>query len=87
MKPVRFYCVVVLVFLVVPTSFDSSKAGESVQALTRSSSQAKALAYAVVGANFNPSLNMQEAADFLLTPALLQQEVVSGGVVITFPGQ
>ena len=35
--------------------------------------------------NFEPSLEMKEVTDFLLTPALLVQEAVSRGVVLTYP--
>lgn len=36
---------------------------------------------------FRPSLEMKENVDFLLTPALLVQEVMSGEVVITYPSE
>lgn len=35
--------------------------------------------------NFMPSILMKENVDFLLTPALLVQEVLSDDVVITYP--
>ncbi len=35
--------------------------------------------------NFKPSIMMKENVDFLLTPALLVQEVLSDDVVITYP--
>lgn len=35
--------------------------------------------------NFDASLRMKEEVDFLLTPALLVQEVLQGGVVVTYP--
>ena len=34
---------------------------------------------------FQPSLEMKENADFLLTPALLFQEAISNDIVITYP--
>src|SRR6266700_6559360 len=37
--------------------------------------------------NFVPSLEMKECTDFLLTPALLVQEVISDGVLITYPSE
>jgi hypothetical protein len=37
--------------------------------------------------NFQPSLEMRENVDFLLTPALLVQEALSEDVVITYPGE
>jgi len=37
--------------------------------------------------NFSPSLNAREAADFLLTPAILTQEAISDSVVPTYPSE
>lgn len=34
---------------------------------------------------FEPSLEMKENVDFLLTPAILVQEALSGHVVLTYP--
>jgi len=39
----------------------------------------------VARSHFAPSLEMKENVDFLLTAALLVQEAVSGGVVMTYP--
>ena len=36
---------------------------------------------------FQPSLEMKENVDFLLTPALLVQEAISQGVIITYPSE
>jgi len=36
---------------------------------------------------FEPSLEMKENVDFLLTPALLVQEAISEDVVITYPSE
>ena len=36
---------------------------------------------------FSPSLEMKENVDFLLTPALLVQEAISEGVIITYPSE
>jgi len=36
---------------------------------------------------FRPSLEMKENADFLLTPALLMQEVLSDEIVTTYPSE
>ncbi len=36
---------------------------------------------------FAPSLEMKENAGFLLTPALLVQEIISEDVVVTYPGE
>lgn len=48
---------------------------------------ARQLVFETIAGNFISSLDMQEAADFLLTPALLQQEVVSAGVFVTYPNE
>jgi len=37
--------------------------------------------------NFRVSLEMRENVDFLLTPALLVQEAISHGVVVTYPAE
>ena len=42
------------------------------------------VANAVMG-NFEPSLEMRESVDFLLTPAFLVQEALSEDVVLTYP--
>ncbi len=36
---------------------------------------------------FEPSLEMKENADFLLTPALLVQQAISEDIVITYPSE
>jgi hypothetical protein len=36
---------------------------------------------------FDPSLEMKENVDFLLTPALIVQQAVSDNVVITYPSE
>ena len=46
----------------------------------------KALSRVPTG-NFQTSLEMKENVDFLLTPALLVQEVISDNVVITYPSE
>lgn len=38
-----------------------------------------------MGGNFGMSQEMKENVDFVLTPALLMQEIVSDDVVITYP--
>ena len=35
----------------------------------------------------SPSLRVKENVDFFLTPALLVQEAISEGVIITYPGE
>jgi len=37
--------------------------------------------------NFKPSLEMKECTDFLLTPALIVQEILSENVVVTYPSE
>jgi hypothetical protein len=37
--------------------------------------------------NFQTSLEMKENVDFLLTPALLVQEIISDDVLITYPSE
>ncbi len=46
----------------------------------------KILSRAPLG-NFQTSLEMKENVDFLLTPALLVQEVMSDDIVITYPSE
>jgi hypothetical protein len=41
----------------------------------------------LVGGGFEASLAMKENVDFLLTPALLSQEAVSAGVIMTYPSE
>ncbi len=41
----------------------------------------------IAGDSFASSLEMKENVDFLLTPALLVQDVVSEGVVVTYPSE
>lgn len=36
---------------------------------------------------FEPSLEMKENVDFLLTPALLVQEAISKDIVVTYPSE
>ena len=48
---------------------------------------ARRLASQQMSRNFDPSLEMKENADFLLTPALLLQEAISENVVITYPSE
>lgn len=56
---------------------------------TRQEEQDRALAENIASGyiikNFTPSLEMKEKADFLLTPALLMQGVVSDGILLTYP--
>ena len=48
---------------------------------------AKGLAGREMSGNISPSLNAREAADFLLTPAILTQESISENVLITYPSE
>jgi hypothetical protein len=49
------------------------------------SEMANKLAARQVSGGFASSLKSREAAEFLLTPAILVQENISDGVVITYP--
>lgn len=40
-----------------------------------------------VAGNFTPSLEMKENVDFLLTPALLVQEIISDDLMVTYPSE
>lgn len=46
---------------------------------------ANRVAHDQVMGNFLPSIEMKESAEFLLTPALLVQELLESGVVGTYP--
>jgi hypothetical protein len=52
-------------------------------------SQRQAMAKQIVSrqttSNFEPSLEMKEDVDFLLTPALLVQESISDDIILTYP--
>jgi hypothetical protein len=48
---------------------------------------ARTLASSKVSEFFAVSLNAREAADFLLTPAILTQEAISDGVLLTYPSE
>jgi hypothetical protein len=48
---------------------------------------AKRLATGPAVANFAPSLETREVADFLITPALVIQEAISEQVVPTYPSE
>jgi len=50
-------------------------------------SAAKRLAAKNVEGYFDSSLYSMESVDFLLTPALLVQEAISDGIVITYPAE
>jgi hypothetical protein len=48
---------------------------------------ARTLATRRMSENFVPSLKSRESADFLLTPAILMQEAITEGVVLTYPSE
>jgi len=64
---------------------DPSRGPATTPQRDRLDADARRLAFGSVEGNFISSLEMQEAADFLLTPALLEQEAISDSVVITYP--
>ena len=47
----------------------------------------KTIASNYVNGNFASSLDAMENSDFILTPALLVQEVISSNVVIAYPNE
>lgn len=49
--------------------------------------QAESIAGRRVTEDVTPSLTAKEAADFLLTPALLMQEAISETSVVTYPSE
>jgi hypothetical protein len=49
--------------------------------------RARRIAENRMAVNFSPSLQVKEATDFLLTQALLMQQAVSEGVIITYPSE
>ena len=80
-------CVVIASLLVGP---DTGEAGrqESEGIARRAGNQlAERLATGNLGGNFAPSLQSKEFADFLLTPALLMQEVICEDSIITYPSE
>jgi hypothetical protein len=46
---------------------------------------AESLVGSIMSSTFNQSLESQQATDFLLTPALLVQEALIEGVVLSYP--
>jgi hypothetical protein len=53
----------------------------------RQASSAERVANAVVSSPFKASLEMKENVDFLLTPALVMQQAVSGDGAIIYPSE
>jgi len=83
--------VAVVLMLFVPASIGDRQAPQPSQRPATSlqnrndETTAREMADRSVKAQFQPSLDMKEAADFLLTPALLVQESISSGIVLTYP--
>ena len=91
-KGFRILLIVGLVFLFDPSSEGNEQlqprtlAGSAMQLADRQAA-ARRIATGYAAGNFRPSLEMKEAVDFLLTPAFLIQEAISGGVVPTYPSE
>lgn len=66
-------------------SGDSAKPDQIVRKTERSADAAQKIAANYLRGNFEPSLEMKECADFLLTPALIVQELLSDGSIVTYP--
>ncbi|MGA2543220.1 MAG: hypothetical protein ABSG78_16845 [Verrucomicrobiota bacterium] len=69
----------VLLFLLGGAAFGGAGPGN------RDSETASRLAQGTVMRSFAPSLQAKESADFLLTPALLVQEILSDKTIVTYP--
>ena len=59
-----------------PTDIEQRSQSAALQVATRSAT-----------AGFKPSLEMKENVDFLLTPSLLMQEVLSDEIITTYPSE
>lgn len=69
-----------------PVAGDSPELGKTVVAPKRRE-RLPEQAIAGIKGSFDASLEMRENADFLLTPALLIQEAISEGIVVTYPSE
>ena len=81
--PVIVLIIVIMLLLFFQFAFAGNAA--SVRNRRQSNSQPEFLQSAL--SNFQTSLEMKENVDFLLTPALIVQEVISEDVVITYPSE
>ena len=90
--------VMTLAFLVVGSYYAAGASkGERLTASSRAEpardpeAQAKQAAFEAAtrtaAMGFAPSLEMKENTDFLLTPALLVQEVLSDDLIVTYPSE
>jgi hypothetical protein len=94
---IKLQAVVLVIVVLFILSFKQAPAGNSVPAPNRSRATTplksgqglESLRKSLRGStgNFQTSLEMKENVDFLLTPALLVQEVISEDVVITYPSE
>jgi len=92
-----FVCAVVLVAIVTVFWFAVARGGNDASAPKRPDTEVSILERAhpevrrqilrATMQSFEPSLEMKENVDFLLTPALLVQEAISEDVVITYPSE
>lgn len=84
-----FVCAVWLVLFVRISGEGIS--GEAITASAISNPRQKEIAEGLLadamGGDFASSLEMKEATDFLITPALLVQEALLNDVVITYPAE
>src|SRR5437667_2681366 len=79
-------------FLLLTTGFNADVAGsisedEMLPARRGGNASAEQLAARYLGDNFASSLVSKEFVDFLLTPALVVQEVISEDAIITYPSE
>ena len=94
---IKLQAVVLVIVILFVFSFKHAPAGNSVPAPNRSRANNPAksgqglesLKENLRGTtgNFQTSLEMKENVDFLLTPALLVQEIVSENVIVTYPSE
>jgi hypothetical protein len=82
----RLSSIVIIAFMLLPFIGSKTTHGQLIDAKQKQlDAEAQRLAFGAVEGNFESSLDMREAADFLLTPALLEQESISTNIVITYP--
>ena len=94
---IKLQAVVLVIVVLFVLSFEHAPASNSVPAPNRSRTNPRirsgqgleSLKKSLRGStgNFQTSLEMKENVDFLLTPALLVQEIISEDVVITYPSE
>ena len=94
---IKLQAVVLVIVILFILSFKRAPAGNTAPAPNRSRTNSRirsgqgleSLRKSLKGTsvNFQTSLEMKENVDFLLTPALLVQEIISEDVVITYPSE